>query len=51
MYSEKLIKNLFEMARNKKPSIIFIEDINLLTDNRLDKESEISKKVKAEYLH
>ncbi|XP_013385057.1 vacuolar protein sorting-associated protein 4B-like isoform X1 [Lingula anatina] len=48
--SEKLVKNLFEMAREHKPSIIFIDDFDSLCSSRSDNESELARRIKTEFL-
>eukprot|EP01112_Ceratiomyxa_fruticulosa_P008957 TRINITY_DN232_c0_g1_i1.p1 TRINITY_DN232_c0_g1~~TRINITY_DN232_c0_g1_i1.p1 ORF type:complete len:440 (+),score=107.82 TRINITY_DN232_c0_g1_i1:271-1590(+) len=48
--SEKLVRNLFDMARDNKPSIIFIDEVDALCSARSDSESESARRIKTEFL-
>ncbi|XP_043937570.1 vacuolar protein sorting-associated protein 4A [Protopterus annectens] len=48
--SEKLVKSLFELARQHKPSIIFIDEVDSLCGSRNENESEAARRIKTEFL-
>ncbi|XP_041375745.1 vacuolar protein sorting-associated protein 4-like [Gigantopelta aegis] len=48
--SEKLVKNLFELARQNRPSIIFIDEVDALCGSRSENESESARRIKTEFL-
>jgi vacuolar protein-sorting-associated protein 4 len=48
--SEKLVRELFNLGRQNKPSIIFIDEIDSLCSSRSDSESESARRVKTEFL-
>lgn len=44
------MKNLFELARQHKPSIIFIDEVDSLCGSRNENESEAARRIKTEFL-
>lgn len=48
--SERLIKTLFELARERKPSIIFIDEIDSLCGSRSEGENDSARRIKTEFL-
>ncbi|KAJ4460612.1 putative Vacuolar protein sorting-associated protein 4A [Paratrimastix pyriformis] len=48
--SEKLVRSLFELARENKPSIVFIDEVDSMCSARSDQDSEASRRLKTEFL-
>ncbi|KAI8065933.1 P-loop containing nucleoside triphosphate hydrolase protein [Gongronella butleri] len=48
--SERLVKQLFQMARENKPAIVFIDEVDSLCGSRGEGDSEASRRIKTEFL-
>jgi vacuolar protein-sorting-associated protein 4 len=48
--SERLVRNLFELARESTPAIIFIDEIDSLCGSRSDGENDATRRIKTEFL-
>jgi len=48
--SEKLVRGLFEMAFEKQPAVIFIDEIDSILNKRTDGENDAIKRLKTEFL-
>ena len=46
----RLVKQLFTMARQNKPSIIFVDEVDAICGTRGEGDSEASRRVKTEFL-
>lgn len=44
--SEKLIKRLFDLARNNEPAIFFLDEIECVMGTRSDNENNATRKIK-----
>lgn len=48
--SEKLVRALFDLAYEKQPSVVFIDEIESILSKRNDNDNEASKRLKTEFL-
>ncbi|CAF0776129.1 unnamed protein product [Rotaria sp. Silwood1] len=49
-YNEKSVNSIFELARQRQPCILFIDDIDGLPGQRYDSESELYQRITQEFL-
>ena len=50
VFTCRLVKQLFEMARDNKPAIIFVDEVDSLCGSRSENESESARRIKTEFL-
>jgi SpoVK/Ycf46/Vps4 family AAA+-type ATPase len=48
--SEKLVRALFDLAFEKQPSVVFIDEIESILSKRTDSENDATKRLKTEFL-
>jgi vacuolar protein-sorting-associated protein 4 len=48
--SEKLVRNLFELAREHERAIIFIDEIDSMCGSRSEGENDSARRIKTEFL-
>lgn len=48
--SEKLVRELFELARETAPSIVFVDEVDSLCGARTDNDNDNTRRVKTEFL-
>jgi vacuolar protein-sorting-associated protein 4 len=48
--SERLVRSLFDLARQNRPAVIFIDEIDSLMSNRSEGENESTRRIKTEFL-
>lgn len=48
--SEKLVRNLFELAREHERSIIFIDEVDSMCGSRSEGENDSARRIKTEFL-